>query len=54
MKVILVNGSPHVKGYTYTALCEVEKALNKEGIETGHLWTVSSIQTGCQDMIPFT
>lgn len=34
MKVILVNGSPHTKGCTYTALREVEGALNKNGIET--------------------
>lgn len=34
MKVLLVNGSPHEKGCTYTALCEVEKALNKNGVET--------------------
>lgn len=34
MKVILVNGSPHEKGCTYTALCEVEKALNANGVET--------------------
>ena len=34
MKVLLVNGGPHVKGCTYTALREVEKTLNKEGIET--------------------
>ena len=34
MKVILVNGSPHEKGCTYTALCEVEKALAKNGIDT--------------------
>lgn len=34
MKVILVNGSPKEKGCTYTALCEVEKALNANGIET--------------------
>ncbi|HHU32694.1 MAG: flavodoxin family protein [Zhaonellaceae bacterium] len=34
MKVILVNGSPHAKGCTYTALREVEKALNKNGIDT--------------------
>lgn len=34
MKVLLVNGSPRAKGCTYTALCEIEKALNKEGIET--------------------
>lgn len=34
MKVLLVNGSPHAKGCTYTALCEVAKVLNEEGIET--------------------
>lgn len=34
MKVILVNGSPREKGCTYTALCEVEKALNANGVET--------------------
>ena len=34
MKVILVNGSPHKEGCTYTALSEVSKTLNKEGIET--------------------
>jgi multimeric flavodoxin WrbA len=34
MNVMLVNGSPNEKGCTYTALCEVEKELNKQGIET--------------------
>ncbi|MGN0468018.1 MAG: flavodoxin family protein [Acutalibacteraceae bacterium] len=34
MKVILVNGSPRAKGCTYTALCEVARALNEENIET--------------------
>ncbi len=34
MKVILVNGSDHEKGCTYTALCEVEKALQANGIQT--------------------
>ena len=34
MKVILVNGSPREKGCTYTALCEVAGALEKNGIET--------------------
>ena len=34
MKVLLVNGSMHEKGCTYTALAEVEKALNANGIET--------------------
>lgn len=34
MKVLLLNGSPHAKGCTYTALCEVEKALHARDIET--------------------
>ena len=34
MKVLLVNGSPRAHGCTYTALCEVAKALEEEGIET--------------------
>ena len=34
MKVMLVNGSHHEKGCTYTALSEVAKALNANGIET--------------------
>lgn len=34
MKVLLVNGSPRTKGCTYTALTEVAKALEADGIET--------------------
>ena len=34
MHVILVNGSPHPEGCTYTALEEVAKTLNVEGITT--------------------
>ena len=34
MKVILVNGSPHKEGCTYTALVEVAETLEKNGIET--------------------
>jgi len=34
MKVLLVNGSPHAEGSTYTALSEVAETLNGEGIET--------------------
>ena len=34
MKVLLVNGSPRAKGCTYTALTEVAKALESDGIET--------------------
>lgn len=34
MKVMLVNGSPHERGCTYTAMRIVADALNSEGIET--------------------
>lgn len=34
MKVLLVNGSPHSQGCTYTALSEVAAALNSESIDT--------------------
>ncbi|OOM76855.1 iron-sulfur flavoprotein [Clostridium puniceum] len=33
MKVLLINGSPKVKGCTYTALTEIAKELEKENIE---------------------
>lgn len=34
MKVLLINGSPNEKGCTYTALSEIAKTLNAEGIES--------------------
>lgn len=34
MKVLLVNGSSRKTGCTNVALCEVERALNEDGIET--------------------
>ncbi len=34
MKVLLLNGSPHKNGTTYTALSELEGALRAEGVET--------------------
>ena len=33
MKALLINGSPRPKGCTYTALTELKKALEAEGIE---------------------
>lgn len=47
MKVILVNGSPHEKGCTYIALCEIEKTLNEEGIETEIFWIGNKPVSGC-------
>ena len=34
MKALLINGSPHEKGCTYTALRELADTLEAEGIET--------------------
>ena len=34
MKVLLVNGSPHERGCTFTALSEVAKTLQENGVET--------------------
>src|SRR5574344_998928 len=47
MKVILVNGSPHQQGSTYTALCEVEKELAAAGIETEIFWIGAKPIAGC-------
>lgn len=47
MKVLLVNGSPHKNGCTYTALCEVAKTLNDEGIETEIFWIQNKPIGGC-------
>lgn len=33
MKVLLINGSPHKNGCTYTALTEILTVLEKEGVE---------------------
>lgn len=38
MKVLLINGSPHEKGCTYTALSEVSRQLEKNDIESEILW----------------
>ena len=34
MNVLMLNGSPHEKGNTYTALHEMEKIFTKQGIES--------------------
>lgn len=47
MKVMLVNGSPHKEGCTYTALSEVGKTLNKEGIESEIFWIGNKAISGC-------
>lgn len=47
MKVILVNGSPHKEGCTYTILSEVAEALNKNDIETEIFWLGNKPVSGC-------
>ena len=47
MKVLLVNGSPHRAGCTYTALCEVSGALNQNGIDTDVFWIGNKPISGC-------
>jgi multimeric flavodoxin WrbA len=47
MKVLLINGSPHNKGCTYTALTEVAKTLDDEGIKTEIFWIGTKPIVGC-------
>lgn len=47
MKVLLVNGSGHEHGCTYTALAEVAKALNDNGVETEIYWIGKNQVAGC-------
>ncbi|MBR4943617.1 MAG: flavodoxin family protein [Clostridia bacterium] len=48
MKVLLVNGSYHEKGCTYTALAEVAKALEANGVETEIYWLGQNQVSGCK------
>lgn len=47
MKVILVNGSPHKEGCTYTALTEVAEELNRNNIDTNIFWIGNKPLSGC-------
>ena len=47
MKVLLLNGSPNEHGCTYTALCEVARALEESGVETETLWIGNRAVRGC-------
>ena len=47
MKVLMLNGSPHKNGCTYTALTEVEKALNEYDIETEIFWISTKPLMSC-------
>lgn len=49
MKVLLINGSPHEKGCTYTVLSYVEKTLQENGVKTRIYWIGSGTIRGCMD-----
>ena len=49
MKVLLVNGSPHKNGCTYTALSEIVEVLNKENIDTEIFYIGTSAISPCKD-----
>lgn len=48
MKVLLINGSPKEKGCTYTALCEIKKTLEANGIDTELLYLGTDPIAGCR------
>lgn len=47
MKVLLINGSPHKSGNTFTALAEVASALKKDGVETEIVSIGTKAVQGC-------
>lgn len=47
MKVLLINGSPHKNGCTFTALNEVAGSLNKNGIESEIIHIGTKAIQGC-------
>ncbi len=47
MKVLLLNGSPHPHGCTFTALSEVAKTLEENGVETEILQLGNKPVRGC-------
>ncbi|MBQ4333973.1 MAG: NAD(P)H-dependent oxidoreductase, partial [Myxococcaceae bacterium] len=46
MKVLLINGSPHRDGCTFTALQEVTHSLERHGVATHFIHTGAHVQ-GC-------
>ena len=47
MKALLINGSPHERGCTYTALEELARTLEAEGIETEIVQAGARTTHGC-------
>ena len=48
MKVLLINGSPHEKGCTYTSLKEVADTLVENGVGTEIIWIGKGDVPGCR------
>ncbi|HIT13153.1 MAG TPA: flavodoxin family protein [Candidatus Scatomonas merdigallinarum] len=48
-KVLMINGSPHEAGCTFTALSEIEASLKKHGIESDLLYLGKKPLSGCTD-----
>lgn len=48
MKVILINGSPHEKGSTYTALSEVARGLTEHGVDAQIIHIGTNDIPGCK------
>ena len=46
-KILLINGSPHKNGCTYTALSEIKKTLAAEGVESEILWLGKAPMANC-------
>lgn len=49
MKVLLVNGSPHEKGCTYTPLSHVAQVLESQGVQAKIYWIGNKAIHGCMD-----
>jgi multimeric flavodoxin WrbA len=47
MKVLLINGSPNANGCTFTALSEVAKTLNENGVDTEFVHVGNKDIRGC-------
>ena len=47
MKVLLINGSPHQHGCTYTALAEIAAQLEKDGVDAEIFWIGNKPIGGC-------
>ncbi|MDE6868575.1 MAG: flavodoxin family protein [Clostridia bacterium] len=47
MKVLLINGSPHEKGCTYTALKVIAEELKRQGVDSKTVWLGNGPVRGC-------